>query len=576
MFAARGPFDFPWRFTYIAEGKETGRRRGGRPGNSEPMLSYLKVENLAVVAKAELDFSPSLNILTGETGAGKSILIDAVMLLLNKRVPAGIIRGGQDKLTVEALFCRGDEETVLRREVTKGKSLAFRDGELTPFAQVSESAEALLNIYGQRDHAFLLDTANHQLFLDQFSGSGEVLAQLAMACQRVRALQSRRLELLEKRKQSNERLEYLLFQLQEIDQLGLKPGDETQWQERLRLLASAETILEKSDALEQDFYQKDDSIYNLIARSLAAADYLKGLFPDFSHFQEEIDRFYGMLPELSAYLNSLAAKVEFNEGELNEVSEKLSRLERLKSKHKLPLEGLLAKAEQLRGERDELLNLDFSLGDVEKEIAAGLAEYRALMARLRQGRQAGAKKLGALVVRELALLEMAKARFEARCQENEPDAGNVAEDGTDKVEFYFSSNPGQPPGRLKDVASGGELSRLMLVLKSIGSDDSPATFIFDEIDAGIGGKTAEFVGEKLRQIAARHQVICISHLPQIARFADRHFLIRKEFRAGQTFSSAAVLEGSERVREIARLMAGSAINADVLKAAELLLATPPA
>ena len=167
---------------------------------------------------------------------------------------------------------------------------------------------------------------------------------------------------------------------------------------------------------------------------------------------------------------------------------------------------------------------------------------------------------------------MPKARFEVRCEEIEPEADNVAETGTDRIEFYFSSNPGQPPGRLKDVASGGELSRLMLVLKSISGDDSGATFIFDEIDSGIGGKTAEFVGEKLRKISIRNQVICISHLPQIARFADRHFLIRKQFRNDQTYSSAVVLKEDERVQEIARLMAGSAINDDVLKAAELLLA----
>jgi DNA repair protein RecN (Recombination protein N) len=536
------------------------------------MLSYLKVENLAVVEKAGLDFSPNLNVLTGETGAGKSILIDAIMLLLNKKTPANIIRGGKEKLIVEALFCQNDEETVLRREVTRSKSLAFLDGELTPFAQVRENAEARLNIYGQRDHVFLLNTANHQVYLDQFAQTSELLRDLAAECQRLRALHARLDGLQEKNKQAQERLDYLGFQLQEIDGLGLKPGDEAQWQERLKILASAETILEKSDALVEDFYQKDGSIYNQLARSLAAADYLRSLFPEFGHFREEIDRFYNLLPEISAYLTSLAGKVEFNESELNETAEKLSRLEKLKAKHKLDLEGLLAKAGQLRLERDELLNLHFSLADTEKEIAAALAAYRELHDRLRQARSRAAKKLSALVVKELAQLEMDKARFEVRCEEIEPDAGNVAESGTDRVEFYFSSNPGQPPGRLKDVASGGELSRLMLVLKSLGNDESGATFIFDEIDSGIGGKTAEFVGEKLRKIAAANQVICISHLPQIARFADRHFLIRKEFRDNQTFSSAVVLEEGERVGEIARLMAGSTINADVLKAAELLLA----
>jgi DNA repair protein RecN (Recombination protein N) len=536
------------------------------------MLSYLKVENLAVVEKAGLDFSPHLNVLTGETGAGKSILIDAIMLLLNKKAPANIIRAGKDKLTVEALFSHDDEETVLRREVTRSKSLAFHDGEPAPFARVQEKAESLLNIYGQRDHVFLLNTANHQVYLDEFAQAGGLLEELAGKCRQVRSLQSRWNELQAKNRQAQERLDFLGFQLQEIDQLGLKPGDEALWQERLKILSSAETILEKADALVEDYYQKDDSVYNLLARSLPAAEYLGSMFPEFARLREEIDRFYSVLPEISSLLSSLAGKVEFNEDELNETSEKLARLEKLKAKHKLDLEGLLAKAALLRAERDELLNLHFSLSDTEKEIAQALAGYKALLEQLRQGRRLAAKKLGALVVKELALLEMAKARFEARCEEIEPDADNVSEGGTDRIEFYFSSNPGQPPGRLKDVASGGELSRLMLVLKSIGNDESGATFIFDEIDSGIGGKTAEFVGEKLRKIAARNQVICISHLPQIARFADRHFLIRKEIRDNQTYSSAAVLEEGERVREIARLMAGSTINADVLKAAELLLA----
>jgi DNA repair protein RecN (Recombination protein N) len=536
------------------------------------MLSYLKVENLAVVERVELDFSPNLNILTGETGAGKSILIDAIMLLLNKKTPPHIIRGGQEKLTVEALFCLDDEETILRREISKSKSLAWLNGELVPFNQVKEKAEALLNIYGQKDHVFLLQTANHQVYLDQFAKDGELLDAVADKCRQIRSLQARWNGLQEKNKQARERTDYLNFQLQEIESLDLKPGDEALWQERLKILAASETILEKADALVQEYYQKDNSVYNLLAQSLPAAAYLQSLFPEFGHFKEEIDRFYDQLPELSAYLNSLAGKVEFNEGELNEISEKLSRLEKLKSKHKLPLAGLLEKYSQLRRERDELLNLDFSLQDTEKEVAKALAEYKVLQEQLRQTRRLAAKKLSALVVKELALLEMEKARFEIRCEEIEPGADNVAEAGTDKIEFYFSSNPGQPPGRLKDVASGGELSRLMLVLKSISGDEAGATFIFDEIDSGIGGKTAEFVGEKLRKISARNQVISISHLPQIARFADRHFLIRKEFRNNQTYSSAAVLEDDERVREIARLMAGSTINADVLKAAELLLA----
>jgi DNA repair protein RecN (Recombination protein N) len=537
------------------------------------MLSYLKVENLAVVEKAALDFSPKLNILTGETGAGKSILIDAIMLLINKKTPANIMRSGADKLTVEALFVRHEEEIVLKREITRNKSLTYINGELAPFPQVKEKAEALLNIYGQKDHVFLLNTANHQVFLDQFAGAGEPLKAMAEKCRLVRALQARRDELLAKNSQAREKIDYLNFQLQEIETLNLQKGDDALLQERLKILAAAESILEKSDKLIQDFYQKDQSVYNLLAQALPASDYLQSLFPEFGHLKKEIDRFYNSLPEISEFLNTLAGKVDFNEGELNDISEKLSRLEKLKAKHKLGLEQLLEKYEQMRRERDELLNLNFSLSDVEKEMARELAEYKTLLEGLRQSRKENAARLSAVIVKELAFLEMAKARFEVRIDENEPSAENISENGPDKIEFYFSSNPGQAPGRLKDVASGGELSRLMLVLKSISSDESGTTFIFDEIDSGIGGKTAEFVGEKLRRISARNQVISISHLPQIARFADRHFLISKEFKNNQTFSTALPLEDGDRVREIARLMAGSAINADVLKAAELLLAS---
>ncbi|HSQ35046.1 MAG TPA: DNA repair protein RecN [Candidatus Binatia bacterium] len=536
------------------------------------MLSYLKVENLAVVEQAALDFSDQLNILTGETGAGKSILIDAIMLLINKKTPANIVRNGKDKLTVEALFVHQDEETILRREITRSKSLTFLNGELVPFALVKEKAEALLNIYGQKDHVFLLQTANHQLFLDQFAQAGDLLKAMAEKCRSLRALQTKRNELQAKNSQAREKIDYLDFQLQEIETLNLQPGDERLWQERLKILAAAESILEKSDVLIQDFYQRDQSIHNLLARDLAAVSYLGSLFPEFSHLKDEIDRFFNLLPEISGFLSTLAGKVDFNENELNEISEKLSRLEKLKSKHKLDLEQLLDKYQQMRREKDELLNLNFSLKDIETAVDRELLEYKGLLAQLRESRQKAAKKLSAIIVKELSFLEMEKARFEVRCEEIEPSPENIAESGPDRIEFLFSSNPGQTIGRLKDVASGGELSRLMLVLKSISHDESGATFIFDEIDSGIGGKTAEFVGEKLRKISACNQVISISHLPQIARFADRHFLISKEFRNNQTFSTAAVLEDGARVREIARLMAGSAINADVLKAAELLLA----
>jgi DNA repair protein RecN (Recombination protein N) len=295
------------------------------------------------------------------------------------------------------------------------------------------------------------------------------------------------------------------------------------------------------------------------------------LFAEFASFSDEIERFYKLIPEMSAYLNGVIGKLEYNETELNEIEEKLLKLNKLKTKFKTTFDELLERYEEMKAERDLLNHLNFSLADKEKEIAEALGGYKTLLLRLREGRMNSAAKLSGLIVKELSRLEMKKAVFEVHCEEIEPTIENIGEKGTDKIEFYFSSNPGQPEGRLSEVASGGELSRLMLVLKSIIRDETESTYIFDEIDAGIGGRTAEFVGEKLKRISAENQVICISHLPQIASFADRHFLISKEFQNDRTYSSAKILAHPERIQEIARLMAGTAINPDVLKAAERLL-----
>ncbi len=535
------------------------------------MLSYLTVENLAVVSRSELDFAPGLNVFTGETGAGKSILIDAIQLLLNKRAPSGLIRSGSERLAVEALFSRGDEELCLRREVTGSKSLAFVDGTLAPIGQLLERAAARLTIYGQRDHVFLLDAANHQVYLDAFAGNGPLLAELAVVFRRLREAQAGLAALQAQGRQAAERLDYLRFQLQEIDGLGLSRGEEAVLLERQKLLSQAETIRARVDAMEQELYGADSSVYNTLARNRAHSEYLAGLFADFAPWHEELSRLAALIPEAMAQLQALTTGIECDPGELNDLEGRLGRINRLKARFKLGFDAVLDKADEMRLECGQLERLDISQEEKAREIETALNDYRRLHEELRRRRQEAGVNLADLIVKELVLLEMKKAVFEVRLGEVEPQPETVAETGCDRIEFYFSSNPGQPPGRLKEVASGGELSRLMLVLKSILREEAATTYIFDEIDAGIGGKTAEFVGEKLRRIAHDHQVICITHLPQIASFADRHFLISKEFRRGQTFSTAERLDEAGRVREIARMMAGSAVHEDVLRAASRLL-----
>lgn len=538
------------------------------------MLDYLRVENFAVVEKIELEFSGGLNVMTGETGAGKSILIGAVNHFFNKKIPESAIRGENNKLVVEAMFSQGDEELALRRETSRKKSQAFINGQMVPFSQLKEKAENLFNIYGQNEHIFLLNPANHRLFLDEFCQNQDLLNRLALAYQHLKDTLAELAQLKKMADNAAEKLDFLGFQVSEIESLGMAQGDEAALEQRIKILSSAEEILSKAGTLVRVFHQDDNSLYNTIAENLKNLDYLKDIYSELAPMNDQLKQFHDLLVELSSTLSHITGHVEYDEEELNKCNEKLFKLNRLKTKYKVNFEQLLQKLADLKKERDLLANMSFSLKEKQKEAEQRFREYKELNLQLRESRTKKAGQLSALIEKELSKLEMKKAQFVVQVEEQDPnlaDITDITEKGTDKIEFYFSSNPGQKPGSIREIASGGELSRLMLVLKSISNTDVYATYIFDEIDSGIGGKTAEFVGEKLKRIAERNQVICISHLPQIASFADTHFLITKEFKKGQTFSNVKELSDSERVGEIGRLMAGSVVTDDLLKAARDLL-----
>lgn len=535
------------------------------------MLDYLRVENFAVVEKAEMHFSPHLNVLTGETGAGKSILIGAINLFLKKKVNDNTVRSDAERLIVEAMFSQGDDEFVLRREISRKRSVCFLNGELVPFIRLKEIAEKLLSIYSQNEHIYLLNPTNHRIYLDDYSQNHQLLLKLAQSCDQLNRLIDDLNELKSKEDKAGETLDFINFQIDEIDGLKMNKGDDQHLEQRLMILSSAEEILSRTHQLSDELHQNDESVYNVIAGNLDNMEYLKKIYPELEVLSEEMQHFYNLLPELSSTLSGIVGGVDFSEEELNEIEEKMLRLNRLKSKYKMNLDQLLEKRDALQKEREQLKDMDFSLKEKQKEIDNGFESYKALNLKLRDKRFKKGRELSKLIEKELAKLEMSKARFEVKIEENEPGMENISDKGTDKTEFYFTSNPGQPLGRLRDIASGGELSRLMLVLKSILRDEEDATYIFDEVDTGIGGKTAEFVGEKLQNIAENHQVICISHLPQIASFADVHFLVTKEFKKNHTFSYVRELSDEEKAREIGRLMVGSEVDNDVLKAAQKLI-----
>lgn len=538
------------------------------------MLTYLRVENFAVVEKAEIHFCPGLNILTGETGAGKSLLIDAIKLLIDKKIPPNSVRDKNKKLKVEAFFENSGTEFVLRREISSGsktRSLTFLDGEAVPFPKLKEAAEYLLNIYGQNEYLFLLSSKNHLDYLDMFSDNGAVLTELGETFDDLTVMRADLEEMKEGEKNASEKMDFIEFQLSEINEVDPEKETEDEVVQKVKILSSAEEIVSNSSMVLDNLYRSESSVYNRLTDSLKGVEYLSTIYSEIGPFKEEILKFYKALPEISTLLSDQGGNVEHNEVELNRLEEKLFRIKKLKTKYNVDFEGLTKKREELLSEKEKYQNMEFSIKEKEKEIELKLVQYIETNRKLRAIRQEHGAVLSELVEKELSRLEMEKAKFVVGLTENEPVLTNISGKGTDKIEFMFSSNPGMDPGKIRDIASGGELSRLMLVLKSIIEDDSGISYIFDEIDSGIGGKTADFVGEKLKNISKKNQVICISHLPQIASFADCHFLIGKEYRDDTTFSTVLSLNDEERKEEVARLMAGKSVTDEVLEAAAHLI-----
>ncbi len=378
-------------------------------------------------------------------------------------------------------------------------------------------------------------------------------------------------ELREGEKNALEKIDFIEFQLSEINDVD--PGKETEEElkQKAKILSSAEEIISNSNQVLDNLYRSDTSVYNRLTDSFKGIDYLNTIYPEIGPFREEILKFYNAIPEISTLLSDSGGSIEHNESELDRLEEKLFRIKKLKTKYNVDFEGLIKKREYLLSEKEKFQNMEFSIQEIEKEINIKLEQYININRKMRAIRQEHGAVLSELVEKELSKLEMEKAKFIVALTEKEPDLSNISRKGTDKVEFMFTSNPGIDPGKIRDIASGGELSRLMLVLKSIIEDDSDISYIFDEIDSGIGGKTADFVGEKLKSISRRSQVICISHLPQIASFADCHFLIGKEYRDDTTFSTVQLLNDEERKKEVARLMAGKSVTDNVLEAAAQLI-----
>jgi DNA repair protein RecN (Recombination protein N) len=538
------------------------------------MLRFLSIRNLAVIDRLELEFEPGLNVLTGETGAGKSILVGAVGLLVGGRASAELVRTGEDQAAIEAIFeDPAGGELVVRRDISSqsGRSRAFMNGALVTSAALRDAAAELVDLHGQHEHQVLLDPASHLDLLDAFAGLEAEREKVSEAFARVQALTAERDQLAIDLREKARREEYLQFQLTEIRRAAPKPGEDEELSTSRQVLANAERLQRLCAEAYTGLYEGDGAALTALAAVWKRVGELASIDPQFQPYVLARDAVKPQLEDLAYFLRSYSAAFDASPVRLQEVEDRLAVLERLKKKHGPTLQDVIDTEASLTRELGSLEHSGQRASKLDAELDVARAAYLQLAEALSSKRQAAAKTFSARLVASLADLAMPRIRCEVRfAAPRGPDAWSPR--GMDEAEFYISPNPGEDLRPLARIASGGELSRLMLALKTLASTDAPGkTLIFDEVDAGIGGTVADVVGARLRELAGECQVLCITHLPQIAAYGGTHYRIEKALKSGRTVTSVTRLGVREREEELARMIAGSEVSASVRAGAREML-----
>jgi len=566
------------------------------------VLLELTVENVAIVERARLEFGPGLNVLTGETGAGKSVLIDAVAVLLGARASDDLIGSAGDRAVIAAVFDlsaapaaqaaardlglldEDQHELVVVRELARGgRNLTRINGRPATVANLKAVARHLVDLHGQHEHQSLLDLGQQRALVDAYGGSdlAALAAAVGAAYARLQGLRRQLDELAGDARQRARTIDLYRFQIEEIEAARLRPGEEEEIQAARRRIANAERIREALAAaygLVREGHGMGAPAADAVAQ---AADALRRA----AAYDPGLEPVIGLLDTAAVHLEEAAQALRrrlddqaLDPAEAEAVERRAALLSELKRKYGDTVDEILAYRDRARAELERLEGAEERAAVLEAEIRRVEEELGRQAAALSEARERAGRELAAAVARELADLAMtAQVLVEVR-QEEDPtgvDCGGrrlrVGPHGVDTVEILLSANPGEPPRPLQRVASGGELSRVMLALKrAAGRRDPVPTLIFDEIDAGIGGRTATAVADKLAAIAADHQVLCVTHLPQIAAVADRHFVVEKSAAGGRTVTRVAVVDGVEREREIARMLAGEEEAVDLAHARALL------
>lgn len=534
------------------------------------MLVELAVEQIAIIDRLSLRLEPGLNVLTGETGAGKSILIDALSLALGERAEAEMLRAGAEHAQVTAVFDVSSSPQLLvrlqelgvipedgllyltRELFAGGRSQARINGRPVPVATLKAVGDLLVDLHGQHQHQSLFNLSEQMRFLDEWCGQKalELKGELGECVREMRALQRELSSLQADARERAHLLDLYTFQKQEIEQAHLSPGEEEELVAEERRLAHAEKLFATAETAYELLVAGEPSAVDLLAQAVRALEDVLTVDADLQPMVENLQNALYAVQDTASDLRSYRDRVEFNPERLNEVQERLHLIRTLKRKYGDTVEAVLDYLREVTEKMDRLQGGEERAEEIAQELAQKERRAQELAGELSKLRREGARRFEQAVAQELSELAMPRARFEVKITPKPLES-----DGADMVEFLIAPNPGEPPRPLSKIASGGELSRVMLAIKSVlaGIEGVP-TLVFDEIDIGIGGRTAGVVGEKLHALSTQRQILCITHLPQIASRARLHLLIEKREAEGRTVTAVTPIEGDARVREIARML----------------------
>lgn len=549
------------------------------------MIAQISLKNYAIIDSLTVEFSEGLNIITGETGTGKSIIIDAINILLGDKVSSDVVKTGTTQATVEALFdisnnkellykleeqgyAASDDQLVIKRVIPDtGKGKVFINGSLATLSILADLTAGLIDIFGQHEHQSLIKPNNHIKFLDLYSDNLPLLEDYREAYSKYLSVSKKLEQTLIATEDRSEREEYLKYQLNELDKANLQADEEEILRQEEKILANAEKIVNTLQTVYAALYESESSSYNTIKNLSNEIEEIQEIDPNLTSIGKSASSVLVEIEDISFKLMDYLSKVQSDPEKLEKINYRMSEISGLKRKYGGTVQEILEKHEKIAQELSELAEIDDTVDKLRQDSEQLLSKLSSCADKLSSKRTGAAKKLMQSFAQEAEHVGLKGSVLDIKL-EKKP----VSTDGIDNISFLFSANPGEAPKPLSKVASGGELSRIMLLLKNMLSNkDMGAILIFDEADSGIGGITAEIIGKKIKDLSENNQVICITHLPQVAKFARSHFRVSKFVQGNGTRVEINRLKNGERVEEISRMLAGKNVTAKTLEVAKEML-----